>query len=202
MYTAQWAKDFEGFNKEDPIDLRLFMLFFEEHIASKHFKYTTNHKRIPTFTIVAEGSQLPHLMGLQYWNNLPTKTATTQYQKMRSGEWNLDFLKSADERAWDENRERLEFTPYLYTLLHDCECTVKLINKNVPGSSFVGRRIDMIFQKEKGKLIFAVELREMAKENFFRPISITTHRKESRAMKENHTLIKVTSINVIPLKQP
>lgn len=199
MYTEEWAGNFDGFTKENPMDLRLFMQFFEEHVASKKFEYTTNHKKIPSFIIEAGGSQLPHLMGLQHWNNLSTRNATAQFEKMLSGEWDLEFLKSSDEGAWDENRERLEFTPYLYNLFHECECIVKLVNPNVPGSVFVRRQVDLIFQKPKGKLIFAVELRETEKENIFRPTSITTHRKESSAMKENHYLIKVTGVNVTEL---
>lgn len=199
MYTEEWAKKFDGFTKENPIDLRLFTEFFKEHIASKKFEYTTNHKKIPVFTIEAAGSQLPHLMGLQRWKNLPTRNATTQFEKMLSGEWNLEFLKSADEGAWDTYRERLEFTPYLYNLFHEYECTVKLINSNIRDSRFAPRNVDMIFQKPKGKLIFAVELRETEKENLFRPTSITTHRKESQAMKEHHILIKIESVKVTRL---
>lgn len=196
MYTVDWAKNFTGFTKEEPMNLRDFAHFYAANIAGKRYIYETNHKSIPSFTIVSEESQLPHLMGLQHWQNLSTKQATNQFQHMFDDDWDLDMLKSADAGAWQEHRERLEFTPHLYNLLHTCNCTVKLVNQQARDSTFVRRNIHLFFQKNEGKLGFAVELREIPGEDIYRPVSIKVIRPGDRVLREPHGVIKITSITI------
>ena len=137
-------------------------------------------------------------MGLQKWNNLPTSQASIQYEYMSKGEWDLAFLQAADVGAWQEHRDRIEFTPFLYTLLYNCECTIKLIHPDMP-SVFKGRRIDMIFQKERGKHVFALELREIGNIGVYKPVSITEYFKNDRRLQGKHTLIKIKNVNVRPI---
>lgn len=195
MYTIAWVNSFVEFTKENPIDLQKFALFYEKYMANRHFEYLTENSNIPVFTIESMGNQLPHLMGLQHWNNLPTKQASIQYDYMKNGEWNLSFLQKADEGAWQTYRERIEFTPHLYNLLYSFDCTVKLIHPVMP-SPFKNRRIDMVFQKERGKFVFVLELRETEIAGIYRPVSLTTHRKNDRSLHGKHLRIKITSVNV------
>ena len=180
------------------MDLHLFAQFYEEHIANQRFEYHTTNQQLPVFAIEARGSQLPHLMGLQKWNNLPTSQAVLQYDAMLNGTWNVSLLQKADMRAWKEYRYRIEFMPYLYTLLYTYECTIKLIHPVMP-SSFKNRRIDMIFQKEHAKLIYALELRDVRNNGIYIPVSLTTHTQNSRALQGKHYSLTITRVDVTPI---
>lgn len=198
MYTVEWATEFKGFTKENPIDLQAFAQFYEQNIANRHFEYHTRNANLPSFIIESQGSQLPHLMGLQKWNNLSTRQASIQYNHLLKGEWSLDFLQKADIGAWQENRERMEFTPHLYNLLYTYDCTVKLVHPDLP-SPFKNRRIDMIFQKDHGKLVFVLELREISDKGIYRPTSLTTHTKNDRSLRGKHYPLTIVSVNVRPI---
>lgn len=195
MYTVNWAQNFQGFTKQNPIDLKAFTQFYEEHMGNRHFEYLTKTSKLPVFTIESMGNQLPHLMGLQYWNNLPTKQASIQYDHMKNGDWNLSFIQKADEGAWQKYRERLEFTPHLYSFLYNYNCTVKLIHPDIP-NQFRNRRIDMIFQKARGKFVFILELRETRNESVYVPISLTVHRVNDPKLQVKALPIHITSVNV------
>ncbi|GAE93128.1 hypothetical protein JCM21714_2168 [Gracilibacillus boraciitolerans JCM 21714] len=97
MYTIQWATGFRGgFSKEEPMDLHKFTLFYDEHIAERYFTYSTTSKKIPYFVIETKRNQLPHLMGLQHWNNLDVKQPEKQYERLINGEWDIPFIAAAD----------------------------------------------------------------------------------------------------------
>lgn len=196
MYTVQWAQSFTGFTKDNPIHLKDFAQFYSANIAGKHYTYTTNHKAVPTFTIESADSQLPHLMGLQHWKNLSTNQATKQFTYMFDGDWSLDTIKSADEGAWQSNRERIEFVGHLYNLLHTCNCTVKLVNPQMRASTYNQRNIDMLFERPGEKLSFALELRKIRNEDIYRPVSIKVIRQHDPVRKEHHHPLKITSIQV------
>src|SRR5699024_8666246 len=97
MYTIEWAKNFNGFSKEAPMNLQEFIMFYDEHIANRSFTYSTTSKKMPYFIIETRQNQIPHLMGLQYWNNIDVKQPGKQYERLLNGEWDIPFLKSADE---------------------------------------------------------------------------------------------------------
>jgi hypothetical protein len=109
MYTIDWAKNFQGFSKEEPMDLKNFILFYDEHIAERYFTYSTTSKKIPHFVIETSQNQIPHLMGLQYWHNIDVRQANKQYDRLISGEWDLSFLQAADNGSFKEYRWRIEF---------------------------------------------------------------------------------------------
>jgi len=197
MYTVEWAAEFNGFSKDNPMDLQKFTHFYDEHIAPYRFEYLTTNKVVPSFIIESEGSQLPHLIGLQKWRNLSTSQASIQYDYLLTGEWDLEYLQSADRGSWLENRDRMEFTPQLYNLLYRCECSVKLVHPGME-SPFKRRRIDMFFQKEHQKLVFALELRDILGNGVYKPVSITKHNKSSHALKGKHFPLTITDIIVKP----
>src|SRR5690606_26366852 len=107
------------------------------------------------------------------------------YEKLISGEWDLDFIIAADNGAYKEFRERIEFLPYLYKLLYQYDCRVKLVNQNV-GKGFNRRRAQLIFQRDGVKSVYVLELRQKTQEEdevaVYVPISITVHRKNSNAL--------------------
>ncbi len=179
MYPIDWAKKFQGFSKDNPMNLKKFILFYDEHIANRYFTYTTTSKKVPYFVIETKQNQIPHLMGLQYWNNIDVKQADKQYDRLISGEWDIPFLEAADKGSFKEHRWRIEFLGYLYKLLYQHECRLKLINKTTH-NVFNNRRIDMVFQREESKLVYFLELREKGK-NVFVPTSLSNYRKNSNA---------------------
>lgn len=190
MYTVEWAKNFDGFQKGEYIDLKRFTHFYEEHITERFYAFETDSKQMPYFVIESRFSQLPHLMGLQYWNNIDVKQAEKQYKKLKTGEWTIEFLKKSDPGAFKQNYPRIEFTPHLYQLLYFGECRVRLLNPNIQ-TPFSNRKIDMLFERDKGNLIFFLELREKNPKNqpnVFVPTSITFYRKNSSVLRRINSL--------------
>lgn len=194
MYTVEWAENFEGFSEKDPMDLKSFTLFYDEYISGRHFKYSTSSKKMPYFIIETKRNQMPHLMGLHKWNNIDVKQADKQYGKLISGEWDIAFLKNADNGSFKEHGWRMEFLGYLYSLLYQYQCKVKLINK-APNNVFNKRKIDMVFQKDGSKLIYFLELREK-EENVFVPTSLTNYRKNSRALQFKSEPLNINNVQV------
>ena len=196
MYTTEWCDGFTGFKKIEDLNLHNFTLFFEEHIANRLFTYETDHKLHSSFSIEVWGNQLPHLMGLQRWNHLEVKQPDKQYKKLLDGEWDLQLLSQIDPNAFSEQRERIGFLPYLYQLLHQGKCEVKMIQpKSNPG--FDRRKVNMIFRKDGSKLVYLLELREKPSEpTVYIPSSITVHRPKSHALQARYLPLNVTNINV------
>lgn len=198
MYTIEWAKNFQGFPNEDPMDLHNFILFFDEHIAERYFTYTTDSKRMPNFVIEMKQNQIPHLMGLQHWNNIDVKQADKQYKKLISGEWDISFLKNADNGSFKEYGWRIEFLGHLYNFLYHHKCRIKLINKTTH-SVFRNRRINMVFQKDGSKFVCFLELREKG-ENVFVPTSLTKYRIKSSALSFKSEPLTITDVLVEKIK--
>lgn len=202
MYTTQWALDFTGFTNSEPMNLHQFVLFFQEHIANRKYYYTTNNKELQSFIIDSRTDQLPHLLGLQHWKNLPIKQASKQYKLLFDGKWDMSFLSKADNGSFKEHRSRIESMPYLYSMLYKGHCEIKTIHP-VMHSPFKNRRIDMIFQKPSSKLAHILELREKGKEGehkVYAPTSFSVYPKQSNAIKGKHTKLNINSINIIKQK--
>lgn len=199
MYTTQWALNFNGFTNTNPMDLHQFVLFFEEHIANRMFHYITHNKELPSFSIDSRSDQLPHLMGLQKWNNIHVKQASKQYELLFNGEWDIPFLAKADNGAFKENQSRIESMPYLYSMLYKCECEIKSIHP-VMDSPFKRRKINMIFQKQSSKFAHILELREkkLAGENrVFVPTSFTVYPKKAKVLIGKHTKLNIELVNIL-----
>ncbi|PFB94063.1 hypothetical protein CN296_24215 [Bacillus cereus] len=198
MYTTQWASNFSGFTNSAPMDLHKFVLFFEEHIANRIFHYTTDNAAIPSFIIDSRAEQLPHLMGLQYWNNIHVKQGSKQYELLISGKWDMSFLSKADNGAFKEFKERIESMPYLYNMLYKCDCEIKQIHP-VMDSPFKRRRINMIFQKQSSKLAHILELREKntsGKDRIYVPTSFSVYPKKAKALVGKHTKLNTKLIRI------
>jgi hypothetical protein len=196
MYTTQWASKFDGFTNAQPMDLHMFVLFFEKYIANRMFHYVTKDSEIPSFIVDSRADQLPHLMGLQHWNNIHVKQPSKQYELLKSGEWDLPFLAKADNGAFKEFQSRIESMPYLYSMLYECNCEIKRIHP-VMNSPFKNRRIDMIFQKPSSKLAHILELREKnttGESRVFAPTSFSVYPKKSKALNGKHTKLSIESI--------
>jgi hypothetical protein len=199
MYTIQWALNFSGFTNAQHMDLHQFVRFYEEHIANRMFHYTTDNKEFPSFTIDSRADQLPHLMGLQKWNNIHVKQSSKQYELLVSGEWDIPFLAKADNGTFKEFQSRIESMPYLYSMLYKCDCEIKSIHSTMD-SPFKRRKINMIFQKQSSKLAHVLELREksvIGENRIFAPTSFTVYPKQSKALAGKHTKINIESINIV-----
>lgn len=194
MYTIKWASEFKGFSKDDPMDLQQFVIFFNNNIAERHFTYTTSNKELPSFVVETRINQLPHLIGLQKWSNLPVTQANKQCKYLSSGEWDLPFLEKADFGIYQEYKSRIEFLPHTYNLLYNCECFIKLVHP-VMDSPFKRRNINMLFQKDGSKLVFILEMREKSK-GVFVPTSASTYNKNSHALRGKHTPVHVKSVSI------
>lgn len=194
MYTVDWALNFNGFSTNEPMNLHSFALFYDKYIADKSFTYTTSSKLLPYFVVETKGNQLPHLMGLQKWNNIYIKQPDKQYEQLLRGEWDIPFLQKSDEGTYNEYRERIEFLPNLYRFLYKFDCRIKLVNKDMP-SPFKRRGINMIFQKDEKKLVYVLELREKAP-SIFVPTSVTVHRKNARSLVAKFSPLEITDVLV------
>jgi len=192
MYDVNWALNFTGFSKEEPMDLHQFILFYHEHIADFDFQFNTTDTNSPVFIVSSRWSQLPHLMGMKHWTNLPVQQPEKQYEQMHSGKWDLEFLRSADEHAWNEFLPRIEFLPNLYKMLYQGNCTIKLVHKTMD-SKFRRRNMDMIFISPQGDIVFVLELRK-GRDNIFFPSSVTQYSPNDNTLKGKHNLLKITSI--------
>ncbi len=198
MYTTEWASNFEGFTKDNPMDLHNFVLFFDEYIADRTFHYVTRDKQLPSFIVDFRADQLPHLMGLQKWNNLHVKQSSKQYELLYNGEWDIPFLAKADKGAYKEYRGRIESMPYLYSMLYNGDCEIKQIHP-VMNSPFKRRNINMIFQKPSAKLAHILELREKnvsGDDRVFVPTSFSIYNRKSNALVGKHNKINIESINI------
>jgi len=198
MYTIEWVSDFQGFSKDEKMDLHKFVLFYDQYIAEKLYIYTTTSPMLPSFIVEARQSQLPHLMGLQYWNNLPVKQASKQYESMLDGDWDMNYLEAADRGSYLDHRSRIEFLPHLYNLLYRYDCQIKLISHTVP-SPFKNRKIDMIFQKDGSKLTYALELREKVKKGdktgIFVLTSVSIHNK-NKPLRGKFLKLNITNVEI------
>lgn len=194
MYTIEWASDFTGFSKNEQMDLHKFVLFYHKYIANKNFIYKTKSPVLPSFVVESRQNQLPHLMGLQYWNNLSVKQPGKQFNLLLNGEWSLSFLQAADEGSYKEFITRIESLANLYNLLYRYDCHIKLIHKTLR-SPFRNRKIDMIFQKEGEKLVCVLELREKGA-NVFVLTSMTIHNKNASALKGKFIKLDITEVTV------
>lgn len=196
MYTIEWCDRFTGFKKIEELNLHHFALFFEEHLANRLFIYATNHPLHSSFSIEVRGNQLPHLMGLQRWNHLEVKQPDKQYSKLLSGEWDLLTLSKVDQHAFNEQKERIGFLPYLYQLLHKGQCEIKMIQPR-SNHGFDRRRVNMIFRKDGSKLVYLLELREKPNEpTVYIPVSITVHRPRAHALQARFIPLNVSTITV------
>jgi len=140
-------------------------------------------------------SQLPHLMGLQHWHNLPVSQPEKQLEKLFNDEWDIEFLKSADNYAWQTYYSRIESLPYLYNLLYRQQGTVKLVHQGLQ-SGFRNRKMDMIFNTSNQKLVYVLELRAKPGNNIYIPSSLTVHRPKSRDLQIPHKILNVTNVTV------
>jgi hypothetical protein len=198
MYTIEWASNFAGFTKAEPMNLQKFVFFYEEHIAGRTFYYKTENKELPTFIIDSRTEQLPHLLALHKWNNVHIKQAPKQYELLKTGDWDIPFLEKADQGTFKEHQSRIESMPYLYSMLYECDCEIRQIHP-VMNSPFKNRKIDMIFQKPSSKLAHILELREKdttGDNKIYIPTSFSVYPKKSNALKGKHTNLKVSLINI------
>ncbi|KDE25553.1 hypothetical protein BA81_19154 [Bacillus safensis FO-36b] len=196
MYTETWASTFDGF-KDESMNLHEFVLFFDKYIANKKFQYTTEDIILSSFTIDFNANQLPHLMGLQYWNNIHVKQPSKQYDLLKCGAWDIEFLKKADNGTFKEYRSRIESMPYLYSMLYDYNCEVRAIHSSMD-SPFKRRKIDLIFQKNGSKLAFVLELRKKKSIEHIEyvPTSFSVYSRTSKALVGKHKKIIIKSIKI------
>ncbi|WP_462405911.1 PBECR4 domain-containing protein [Gracilibacillus sp. Marseille-QA3620] len=198
MYTIEWAREFNGFEKNEQFDLQKFVVFYEEYITNRVYSYKTDNKRIPSFMIDSRPDQLPHLLGLQKWNNLSVQQASKQYEQLSNGKWDMSFLAKADKGTYKEYKSRIESMPYLYRMLHECKCEIMHIHP-VIDSPFKRRNIQMIFEEKSLKLFHVLELRQKNILNddrrIYVPASFTVYRKNSKALVGKHTKLNIKSIS-------
>jgi len=193
MYTEDWALSFNGFPRNEEIDLQMFSVFFEEYIANRKYIYL-DINGVARLKIVVEGTQLPHVLGLQYWNNLPSKSATSQYEEMKNGEIDLDLLKK-DEGAWQELRKRIEFIPYSYKMLTVVGNSDIRVVPALKTNAFRKRRMDIIFKIPTSKFIYVLEMRKV--EDYYVLTSSSIYNRNSPIFKEKYNLIPVSEISII-----
>jgi hypothetical protein len=193
MYTVDWALEFNGFSKDEEIDLQLFSNFFEEYIANRKYIYLDVNE-VALLKIVVEGTQLPHVLGLQKWNNLPSTNATLQYEGMRNGEINLDLLKK-DNGAWQEFRKRIEFIPYSYKMLTVVGNSEIRVVPSEKSNTFRKRGIDIIFKIPSSKFIYVLEMRGV--EDYYVLTSSSIYNRNSSVFKAKYNFVPISKISVI-----
>lgn len=200
-YDIQWAVNFSGFSKSQPMDLRSFAKFFDEHLANRNYVYETDNIRIPKFTIRVELSQLPHLMGLQKWANLNYSQPNKQVAQMLNGDLNIELLKKSDKSSWNQFYRRIEGLPILYKMLFQYKCEIKIVNQVIK-SGYTRRNIQMIFVDKFDKYDYVLELRE-AEPNTYVLTSFTfSPTGKSSDLKVYHHPIKIKSLTIERIMEP
>lgn len=201
MYDLQWINNFSGFTGENSMNLKCFSKFFDEYVANRNYVYQTDNKQFPKITVRVELSQLPHLMGLQYFDNLPYKQAEKLIQGMFNEDITIDSLKKADKANWDRWRDRIEGTALIYKMLNSYQC-VKLVCKRIIAgrkSSYYKRSVDLIFIDLLGKYEYVLELREVEKDtNVYALVSLTFEKinKNKNLTDYPHTLLNIEKLLV------
>jgi hypothetical protein len=173
--------------------LQLFSNFFEEYIANRKYIYLDVNE-VALLKIVVEGTQLPHVLGLQKWNNLPSTNATLQYEGMRNGEINLDLLKK-DNGAWQEFRKRIEFIPYSYKMLTVVGNSEIRVVPSEKSNTFRKRGIDIIFKIPSSKFIYVLEMRGV--EDYYVLTSSSIYNRNSSVFKAKYNFVPISKISVI-----
>ncbi|MBC9721090.1 MAG: hypothetical protein H9W82_06965 [Lactobacillus sp.] len=193
MYTKDWALNFNGFSKNEEIDLKMFSNFFEEYIANRKYIYLDD-KGEARIKIVVEGTQLPHVLGLHKWNNLPSKNASLQYEAMKNGDIDLDLLK-IDDGTWQEYRKRIEFIPYSYKMLTVVGNSDIRIVPSEKSNTFRKRGIDIIFKIPTSKFIYVLEMRRIDDHYVFTSSSV--YNRNSSAFKAKYNIVPISQISII-----
>ncbi|MFD1174513.1 PBECR4 domain-containing protein [Oceanobacillus picturae] len=197
MYSIDWAKNFQGFSKDYPMNLQKFTQFYDEHISDRYFTYETTSKKQPFFVIETRKNQLPHLMGLQHWNNINVTQPEKQYNNLINGQWDISFISKADNQAYKKHSGRIEFLPNLYNFLYHYQCSVRLVNREAT-PMFKRRKIDMILQKDGEKWVYILELRSKGPQEptTYIPATLTEHRKKSNSLRFKSEPLEIKDVLV------
>lgn len=193
MYTKEWALGFNGFPKNEEIDLKAFSNFFEECIANRKYIYLDKEDNA-LIKVVVEGSQLPHVLGLQYWNNLPSKNPIVQYKELLLGTIDLELLKR-DARLWQDMRRRIEFIPFVYKMLTVVGNSDIRIVPAEKTNTFRKRGMEIIFKIPTSKYVYVLEMRKV--DDHYVLASSSVYNSNSPVFKAKFDIVPIKDITII-----
>lgn len=194
MYTVDFFRNFTQFQDIEEMDLHQFILFFDREIANRRYTYITSHRKIKSIKIEFRRDNFPHLVGLQYWNNLPTTQATKQYEFLLSGEWDFESLKKADKKSFEEFKKRFELLPFFYQMFYEWRCEIKLTEKE-SNAGFKRRGVEMIFRRDNSETSYLLELRQTGKFTY-KPTSISVHSLNSPTMHAKYLPLSIIEVQI------
>lgn len=152
--------------------------------------------KIKKINIEFRGENLPHLIGLQHWNNLPTNQASKQYRMLLDGTIDFDSLRTSDIRAFKKYKDRFKMLPFFYRFLYDYDCEIKLVERS-SNADFKRRKVDMIFKREDSPDVYLLELRCKGEDKFtFVPSSITVHKFNSLTLRAKYLPLYIQEVIV------
>ncbi|TCI50326.1 hypothetical protein EVJ24_14895 [Exiguobacterium sp. SH1S21] len=194
MYTVDFFRNFTQFQDIEEMDLHQFILFFDREIVNRRYTYINSQGKIKSIKIEFRRDNFPHLIGLQYWNNLPTKQATKQYDFLLSGKWDFEYLKKADKKSFEEFKKRFELLPFFYQMFYEWKCEIKLTQKE-SNRGFKSRGVDMVFRKDNSDTSYLLELRQTGPDKFtYKPVSISDHILNSSSMQAKYLPLRITDV--------
>jgi len=196
LYTIDSFKTPTHFFKSESLDLHRFALFFEEKIAYRRYTYVNSKGKVKKINKELRGENLPHLIGLQYWSNLPSKQASKQYKMLLDGTIDFEFLKASDITAFKNHKDRFKMLPFFYRSFYNYECEIKLVERN-SNVGFERRKVDMIFRQNDSPDVYLLELRCKGVDKFtFVPSSITVHKFNSATLKAKYLPLYIQEMRV------
>lgn len=192
-----WIDHFEQLLDNDQYTLQELFIFIQSCVANRIYYYSTNKASMPMMAIDFKDTQIPHLMGLQHFSNLPVKQTERQMEEILSGRWDFDTLQKADKVSFKKHSGRIHATKYLLSTIRYLKCEIKLVSPS-QDSPLNRRRTDMIFKFDKSKTFFVLELRRITDTNFnkvavptYTPTSLTEHKPNSSVLKAKSLPLKL-----------
>lgn len=159
MYTIDWASHFSGFRDDESLELSELVIFLNQYVANRLYFYETSNINFPSFIIDFNSNQIMHLLGIQYINNLSVTQTSKQLDKFINREWTTEYISNADNKGFKKIKERIENFPYIFNMLNEYSCEIKLLSTTGKGGA-KSRKINMIFQQINTNKICQLELRE------------------------------------------
>lgn len=197
MGDLTWLQVYNDLLESYTYSLKELVEFYDEKVSERVYEYTTENEEHKQFMIEVYNSHLPHLMGLQHFDNLPTTQPSKQYEELLNGNWSFDYLMKADAGAFKEYKLRIHGIKYLYAMLRYSICEVKLIHQAIE-TPFKRRNIQLIFTTDYQKFKYILELREMkcaSNITTYVPVTLTVYPKKSDILKIKTLPLKIREIN-------
>lgn len=145
--------------KKENINLTTIAEFYEKYICNRIFHYHLRYDKQRDVKIRFKTSDLPHLLGIQYFNFGSSYTGTKGFPALKSGDITLDLLKKSNEGEYFRILYRILYFPFVAQLMYNAKALVFWPDKNKSAINaefmfhdmYHGRHIHLGTRKEESK---------------------------------------------------